>query len=224
MNKFNIQMATVLTLFVTSVFFLNTTAFADCNTNTKVASEAPALKRLESTLGMVFRKVASGEEPQPLACSDISVNLRSIAVGFKCRTSKGGVFKRVERPGFGESWRDQNGVTWSDYLGNAAGSSWLPNRKKLCAATHSELPSVEDYKQGDALGMLEVIPNLENAQYWTSSPTYGLGGNEPDNNTAACTIVVDDAIIDSAHGIKKIAYTVGFADYKRAVRCIDRGN
>lgn len=62
------------------------------------------LEKREADLG----KIAQLRMSQPVKiedCSDRSVDLRSAAVGFRCRTSKDAIFERVAKNGFGEAWK-----------------------------------------------------------------------------------------------------------------------
>ena len=50
-------------------------------------------------------------------CTDSSVDLRTVPLGFKCKTSKGITYERVERASFGEAWKDLNtNLIWSETL------------------------------------------------------------------------------------------------------------
>ncbi|MGZ3768263.1 MAG: hypothetical protein ACXVCP_15920 [Bdellovibrio sp.] len=56
------------------------------------------------------------------ACDKIFPDLRSAPIGSKCRTTKGAIFERVFKDGFGEAWKDPDGRIWSDMIGGNSNS------------------------------------------------------------------------------------------------------
>ncbi|MGK5083942.1 hypothetical protein WDW37_11630, partial [Bdellovibrionota bacterium FG-1] len=105
--------------------------------------------------------------PGPIkACSDKSVNLRLVEVGFKCLTSKGVKYERVARDGFGEAWKGPDGLIWSDFVGvYSQGFAKLTCRFDLGA----NLPDLSAFVRGEANGFREVLPNMIDRAYWSAS-------------------------------------------------------
>ena len=99
------------------------------------------------------------------ACNDSSTSLRSVAVGFKCRTSKGAIYERVARDNFGESWKDSDGLIWSDYIGSHSQYDAVSSCRRLSGT----LPAPADFKRGEANGFREVLPNMKDRWFWSSS-------------------------------------------------------
>ncbi len=133
----------------------------------------------ESRITDLEKKVAELEEiirqtPIPpvqiKACNDSSTNLRSVVVGFKCRTSKGAIYERVARANFGESWKDSDGLIWSDYIGSHSQYDAV----SLCQRLSGTLPARADFERGEANGFREVLPNMKDRWFWSSSvrPNY----------------------------------------------------
>ena len=123
----------------------------------------------------------------PTACS--SINLRIAPLGMKCKTSKGGhdgkgaIFERVSRDNFGEAWKGPDGVIWSD----RTGSDTQFNAVYACENLGGELPSRANFERGEANGFREVLPNMKDHWFWSSSvnpsdPYYGnyFSGNYGD--------------------------------------------
>lgn len=107
----------------------------------------------------------------PAECADPLIDLRKVPVGFRCRTSKGAIFERVARGGFGEAWRDPDGKIWSDEVSE---SSSQPESAKLCKKRGGTLPSRKDFERAHALGFRQVLPHSD-GWYWTST-TFALSG------------------------------------------------
>ena len=131
------------------------------------------------------------------ACNDSSTSLRSVAVGFKCRTSKGAIYERVARDNFGESWKDSDGLIWSDYIGSHSQRDAVSS----CLRLSGKLPAPADFKRGEANGFREVLPNMKDRWFWSSSVhpydsdnAYGFNGyigdidyyNRIYNNSVRC--------------------------------------
>lgn len=140
-------------------------------------------------------------------CSDGSVNLRAAKIEFKCSTSKGEVFERVVRANFGEAWKDSDGLIWSDVVGR----SNQYDAVNKCKTLGGELPSRQDFERGKAKGIREVLPNMGDRCFWSSSV---LPGSADDNGNA------DDAYVFSGN------YGVIDNDNRNysidSVRCIGR--
>lgn len=117
---------------------------------------------------------ATATPVQIKACNDGSVDLRSAAVGFKCRTSKGAIFERVARQGFGEAWKGPDGLVWSDFVGKYSQYDAIMACKKL----NGTLPSRADFERAEAKGFREILPNMKK-WFWSSSahPTYDFAAS-----------------------------------------------
>lgn len=82
-------------------------------------------RKLAQNKGTVEERLASLEDrvsvlenltQKPIACNNPAADLRNAPIGFKCITTKGAVFERVERENFGEAWKDPNGLIWSEVM------------------------------------------------------------------------------------------------------------
>lgn len=131
-------------------------------------------KNHESRIADLEKRVAELEEiirqtPTPpvqiKACNDGSVDLRSAAVGFKCRTSKGSIFERVAKNNFGEAWKGPDGLIWSDFVGKYSQYDAVTTCKNLGGT----LPSRADFERGEANGFREVLPNMKDRWFCSSS-------------------------------------------------------
>lgn len=148
----------------------------------------------ESRISDLEKRVAELEEiikqtPTPpvqiKACSDGSVDLRQAPVGFKCRTSKGSIFERVVRANFGEAWKGPDGLIWSDFIGKYSQYDAITTCKTLGGI----LPSRADFERGEANGFREVLPNMKDRWFWSSS-VY------PNNSGLAYVFSGNDGVID----------------------------
>ena len=105
----------------------------------------------------------------PVAKSNLpecdSVQSRNKPVGFKCISSTGHIFQRVQKEGFGEAWQDGQKNIWSDKI---SASEYNPEKEK-CTNLGAEVPSQEQFLEGQNDGINEVLPNLININYWTST-------------------------------------------------------
>ena len=122
-------------------------------------------------------------------CNDPAIDLRTVAVGFRCQSplSKngigsfgGGIFKRVKHAKFGEAWKDlSSGLIWSDIKkntkwtdttghmvtyydqhGNYSISQWTEARA-FCASLGGRVPNGKEFKRSFKDGFLGVLPNLK---------------------------------------------------------------
>lgn len=103
----------------------------------------------------------------PPSCNDSSINLRTVEVGFRCVTSKGATFTRIEREFFGEAWKDSDGVIWSDIVG-VGNDSNVADAKAICEKFDAVLPNNRHFERGEAMGFREVLPNVENKIFWSA--------------------------------------------------------
>lgn len=131
---------------------------------------------VEARLSKVERDIAHikallGQNPAPVnppaqtpvACG--SINLRTAQLHVKCTTSKGAVYERVSRDNFGEAWKGPDGVIWSDLVGQGSQDS-VANTCKNLGGT---LPERADFERGEANGFREVLPNMKDQWFWSSS-------------------------------------------------------
>lgn len=146
-------------------------------------------KDYESRISDLEKRVAELEEiiirtPTPpvqiKACDDGSVDLRSVAVGFKCHTSTGAIFERVSRDGFGEAWKGPDDLIWSDFVGEDSQYDAVTTCKNL----GGRLPSRADFERGETNGFREVLPNMKDRWFWSSTVisrhsafAYGFNGD-----------------------------------------------
>lgn len=103
----------------------------------------------------------------PALCSTLD-HSTWIPVGTKCMTSKGSIYERVSRDNFGEAWKGVD-VSHSLIWSNMAGRSSLDEAVNTCKTLGGALPERADFKQGEANGFREVLPNMEGEWYWTST-------------------------------------------------------
>lgn len=99
------------------------------------------------------------------ACNDSKIDLRTVASGFKCRTSKGAIYERVARVNFGEAWKGPDGLIYGDFIGERNQYKAFESCKNL----GGELPSQADFERGEANGFREVLPNMKDRWFWSSS-------------------------------------------------------
>lgn len=106
---------------------------------------------------------------------------------FRCRSSKGHVFERVHRFGFGEAWKSPSGAIWSDLMPglyhncqNFAGRRTITETPAaaICQRYSSNLPTYEDYDNGEREGIRDVLPRMDMVQwFWTASIGQMYNGN-----------------------------------------------
>ncbi|MBI4040854.1 MAG: hypothetical protein HY390_03185 [Deltaproteobacteria bacterium] len=115
------------------------------------------------TVGIQIPKEAIKEDAPVVECMNIDFN--SVDVGFKCQTSAGFVFERVNAGAdFEEAWLDVNsGLIWPGWLsGILDGDQAL----KECRQTDVSLPTKMDFELADTHGFHEVLPDLQDKTYW----------------------------------------------------------
>jgi hypothetical protein len=102
------------------------------------------------------------------ACDSSSgtVDLRSAPVGFKCRTSNYAIFEKVNDKKFGEAWIGPDALIWGQSL---PGNVSQYRASDICASKGGALPTIEDFKRGEANGFREVFPNMPGHKFWSSS-------------------------------------------------------
>ncbi len=94
-----------------------------------------------------------------------NVNLRTVAVGFRCSVENWWIFERVERSGFGEAWRAPDGVIWGDRITIASQFDGM----QICAKLGGTLPSKQDFHNCNDGGRRIVLPNFHGEYYWSGS-------------------------------------------------------
>ena len=110
-------------------------------------------------------------------CQDPSIDLRTAPIGFQCKTSKNITFERVEREGFGEAWKDLNtNFIWSEKIGEFKNTGDVQDETIIhsdataaCEDIEASLPRKEQFKTSKKNGFQEVLPNMENDTYWSST-------------------------------------------------------
>ncbi len=156
-------------------------------------------KILEDHLGQTT-PVPPIEPPiEQVACSELSAKQRT-TINQVCVTSKGAKFKRVQRANFGEAWQDDAGMIWSDRIGSANQYNAIDN----CEAIEGRLPSKDDFIRGEANGIREVLPNMKDYWFWSSS--------------------VYSEVSDYAYGFSGSCGDLGYGDsrdnFSLSVRCV----
>lgn len=130
---------------------------AECDARTREAAATEFQRRVERLAAAVPAEISE--------CTDRTMNLRTVRVGFRCRTSKGAIYERVARDNFGEAWKGPDGLIWGDlvaeYTQQAAAAA--------CTDLGGELPSCDDFARGEANGFREVLPHMKGYWYWSSS-------------------------------------------------------
>lgn len=120
----------------------------------------------------------------------IKYDLSQVPTGFKCRTTEGCkdnlgcVYEKLSHSAFGESWKDPDGLIWSDIARGAFSNEGNPaNDKngeitdseaaKLCADAKGRLPTKAEFEHGESQAFREVLPNMTNGGVgnWFASAT-----------------------------------------------------
>jgi hypothetical protein len=87
------------------------------------------------------------------------------SVGFVCKTSKNKTFKLVQKKS--ESWMDlDSGIIWSPALVDRYDRD---KAKTACRKIKMELPSRQDFRLGEKHGFREVLPDMRDRFFWTST-------------------------------------------------------
>ena len=144
------------------VTVLTTTAYADgglCNPD-RFSDLEKRVAELEAIV-----RAAPVPPVEIKACNDPTTDLQAVAAGFKCRTSKGAIYERVTRNHFGEPWKGPDGLIWSDHVGYRS----QQNAVDLCKILGGTLPTRADFERGEANGFREVVPNMKDRWFWSSS-------------------------------------------------------
>mgnify|MGYP001576621422 CR=1 FL=1 len=152
------------------MIFSSGLAFAqsDCHVEGQVT---PVLKKSLVTLATYM----SATPGKIKACAASSINLLQKApLGFKCQTSQGAIFERVSVYSF-PGWKGPDGLVWSDGFCEEC-QQRQAEAKKTCKSLLAKLPTVADYRRGEANGFREILPNMHK-RYWTSSSQSLLSRN-----------------------------------------------
>jgi hypothetical protein len=88
------------------------------------------------------------------ACTTLDRSGGQISVGTRCRTSKGLVYERVRKDGFGEAWRGPDGLIWS---GGSNQEVAYSEANAACARMGGRLPALQNFKTHYAMGLNEVF-------------------------------------------------------------------
>ena len=141
------------------------------------------ISTLETQISEVKTKFA--ELKAALGKSEIQAcnkaDLRNAPVGFTCKTSKGVMYERVDRQGFGEAWKDHNtGITWSGIIGQFNNLGPVIDGKvvvdpkstdrtaaRACQDDGGILPERNDFETGEDNGFREVLP-MSDRWFWSS--------------------------------------------------------
>lgn len=136
-----------------------------------------------------YSKVAQVAKP----CGNI--DLRKAAEQATCQTTKGTIFQLVKRTSDGkEVWKDtKSGLIWSDRLDktysqynalNACSDYSTMNARGNLEYVSFSLPSKADFETAENDGIREVLPNMKDHYFWSSSVfpydsyvAYGFGGS-----------------------------------------------
>ena len=113
-------------------------------------------------------------------------------IGIRCRTTKGAIFERVEKSGFGEAWKLVRGVPstegmdrgkiWGDRLSDSYTNKFethlfATQAPVACRDLGGRLPSKVEFERGEANGIREVLPDMSSRLYWSSTagqPPYAV--------------------------------------------------
>ncbi len=114
---------------------------------------------------LCFIQFANAQTQTLPSCTDPSVDLRTVSIGYKCITSKSGVFERVEHAHFLEAWKFPNGMIWSEILE----TNRLEHAEEICFERNAFIPSADDFKAAIAVGMKEVLSPGNTFGLWTST-------------------------------------------------------
>lgn len=121
---------------------------------------------------------AKAQSVEIKACMDATVNLRTVPIGYQCKTSAGAIFTRVQKDGFGESWRGPDGLVWGDLVPN--GNYTQPDGLDICQNFGGALPSKRDFLRGKQYVFRDALPHMRTSEkereyiYWTTD-VYGSG-------------------------------------------------
>ena len=150
------------------------------------------MKASVSLLFVLFFSLAAEAQSLP-TCSDPSIDLRTVASGFQCKTARTGVtWTRVQlkdktvAEAAGETWQDPGGFIWTDNMGTVTNkgilTQWtiiggekvgkellLSKGAKLCRKIGARLPTVADFNDVTNYDAYEVLPNFIDHVFWTSS-------------------------------------------------------
>lgn len=95
-----------------------------------------------------------------------SLNLRKVKVGQKCMTSSGYIYERVSKVNFGQAWKGQDNLIWSSKIG---GLSSQKIATQTCKDIGGDLPSLSQFMIGEGNEFSEVLPDIRENWFWTST-------------------------------------------------------
>ena len=150
--------------------------------------------RLSEVFYIPSKKSANDNKPSTESslklCSDESMNLRTVDIGYKCQTSRGAIYERVAQDKFGEAWQGPDGLIWSDTIGQYTNTGEISGdivvdsgATRGCKNIGGTLPEVADFQRGEFNGFREVLPNMEfrgdlYVSYWTASVAHTQYGSD----------------------------------------------
>ena len=166
MKKQIILIAMILAITSVSKITIAETNCPECLAKRVQALEAGQAEILETLKAIQDRLDQTPPAPpvEQVACSKLTAEQRS-DLRTVCVTSKGAKFKRVEKKYFGEAWQDEAGMIWSDRIGSGNHYDVIDN----CKAIAGRLPSKGDFIRGEVNGIREVLPNMKDRWFWSSS-------------------------------------------------------
>ena len=164
-------------------------------------------KRL-TTIEALLRQDPAASRPA-VACSSLDRS-KAIQVGTRCTTSKGALYVRVSKENFGEAWKGPDGVIWSDYVGSKRNTGDVKGgiiidseATRLCKTLGGNLPERADFERGEANDFREVLPNMKDRYFWSSSVNPNVSGYAGDFNGSSGNFVY-------------------YRNYSDSVRCVGR--
>lgn len=148
-------------------------------------------------------------------CATAGDSLLNAKVGYKCKTEKNYIFEKVRLQNSKVAWQSkgldgqQSGLIWSDHFGLAENDRDHSDAAKLCAKNRGVLPSIQQFKQGEKEGFREVLQNMHNRWFWSSTVSASRV-----NEGQTYGFYVDNSSFSGA------TVATGFELVKGSVRCI----
>lgn len=202
--------------FISSIFLMSISALLHpvygANCENKIESPISTIDKNVSEISATLEtQKGSFEEEMPISCS--SINLREAEINVKCITSKGAIYQRVSKDKFGEAWKGEDGIIWSDIVGTSS----FYNANNVCTKIGGRLPSREDFEKGESKGFREVLPNIVKIPFETPKPFifWTSTKSEELQNGLKYPLVFN--------GTNKDVYFAGYYDASvEMVRCVSR--
>lgn len=111
---------------------------------------------------------------QYTACLQMTPEQRA-TLGFRCQTSSGALFERVQKQGFGEAWMGPDHLIWSDFLDKFRPETPtysffnVQDAISACEAIHGRLPTRKELIDNSANQIIEVLPHMKGLIFWSST-------------------------------------------------------